>query len=45
MHTSMLTRAEVRLLIEIERIKELAMNITPMIIRTIFKMNFRVFGV
>lgn len=41
----MLVRAELRLLIEIERIRELEIIITQMMMKTMFKMNFRVFGV
>ena len=45
MQTLILTRAASRLFREIERIRELAMNMTAMMIRIIFKMNLRVLGV
>lgn len=45
MQTLILTRAASRLFREIERITELEMNITAMMMRIIFKMNLRVLGV
>ena len=45
MQTLILVRAASRLLMEIESMRELAIIMTAIMMSTMFKMNFRVFGV